>query len=249
MPNQPFTAPDRTSTSHQYFFQGVDLKPLLGVSLCLGLVATVVNTISELHFQPAHGFSMREFLRQFSLYSSCCLLGSIFADKIRIQHFLIRREGSWTKKSLLLLLFGVFPGVSIGITYHHLFAPYRFNPLVPFWIRQLGSHYDTFLLSLRASVTEELVFRFLLLTAFLYILKKAFHPLIEQGFGLTQWIPVLFSVLFSSLLFGVVHGAYGFMTAFLAGIALCLSFFRGGLESVILAHFLADFLFFNWTYL
>jgi membrane protease YdiL (CAAX protease family) len=66
---------------------------------------------------------------------------------------------------------------------------------------------------------------------------------------LTQWIPVLFSVLFSSLLFGVVHGAYGFMTAFLAGIALCLSFFRGGLESVILAHFLADFLFFNWTYL
>jgi len=249
MPNQPFTTPDRTSTSHHFFFQGVDLKPLLGLALCLGFVASVVNTLSELHFQLAPGFSLREFLRQFSLYGSCCLLGAIFAEKIPMHVLLIRREGSWSKKLLLLVLFGIIPGVSIGVAYYYLFAPYRFNPLVPFWIRKLGSPYDTFILSLRASVTEELVFRFLLLTAFFYILKRAFHPLIEQGFGLTQWIPVLFSVLFSSLLFGVVHGAYGFMTAFLAGIALCLSFFRGGLESVILAHFLADFLFFNWTYL
>jgi membrane protease YdiL (CAAX protease family) len=249
MPNQPFTAPNRTSTSHHNFFQGVNLKRLLGIALGLGFLAGVVNTLSEMRFQPAQGFSVREFLRQLSLYSSCCLLGSIFADKIPMQNFLIRREGSWTRKSLLLLLFGVIPGVSIGITYYCIFAPYRSNPLVPFWIRQLGSKYDTFILSLRASLTEELVFRFLLFTAFFYILRRAFHPLIEQGFGVTRWIPILFSVLFSSLLFGVVHGAYGFMTAFFAGIALCLSFFRGGLESVVLAHFLADFLFFNWTYL
>src|SRR5262245_51235015 len=138
MPNQPFTASDRTSTRHRYFFQGIDLKPLLGLALCLGFVASAVNTLSGLHFQPAQGFSFRVFLRQLFLYGSCCLLASILAGKIPMQLFLIRREGSWTKKLLLLLLFGVIPGVSIGLAYYHLFAPYRFNPLVPFWIRQLG---------------------------------------------------------------------------------------------------------------
>ena len=76
-----------------------------------------------------------------------------------------------------------------------------------------------------------------------------FRPLIEQGIGMTRWIPLLFSLLLSSLLFGVVHGSYGFMIAFLAGIGLGIAYLRGGLESAILAHFLADFFFFNMTYL
>src|SRR5262249_35658587 len=98
-------------------------------------------------------------------------------------------------------------------------------------------------------VTEELVFRLLMMTAFFYILRKVFLPLAGQGFNTARWIPFLFSLLGSSLLFGLVHGPYGFMIAFLAGLVLGMVYFRAGLETAILVHFVADFVFFNTTYL
>src|SRR5437867_3886465 len=236
-------------TSHPYFFQGINFKKLLRIAFSLGLTAALINSLTDMNTHRAQFMGWLELLQNLSLYASCCLLALVFAEKTPLECFLIRRETAWSMKGLLLLGFGLIPGGVMAITYHRLFAPYRFSSRVPVRIRAIENHYDTFLLSLRAAVTEELVFRFLLLTAFFYILKKIFRPLIDEGFGITQWIPFLFSLLLSSLLFGVVHGTYGFMIAFLAGIGLGIVYFKAGLESAILAHFLADFFFFNMTYL
>ena len=219
------------------------------MAFSLGLVATLVNSLADMNSHRAQSPDWLELLQNLSLYASCCLLALVFAEKSSVKSFLIRREITWPMKGLLFLCFGLVPGGVMGVTYHRLFAQYRSSSFVPVRIRAIENHYDTFLLSLRAAVTEELVFRFLLLTAFFYILKKMFRPLIDQGFGMTGWIPFLLSLLLSSLLFGVVHGAYSFMIAFLAGIGLGIAYFRGGLESAIMAHFLADFFFFNMTYL
>ena len=236
-------------TSHPYFFQGINFKKLLRIAFSLGLVAALINSLADMNTHRSQSLDWLEMLQNLSLYTSCCLLGLVFAEKTPMESFLFRRGTSWPRKGLSLLCFGLIPGGVMGITYNRLFAPYRFSSRVPVRIRAIENHYDTFLLSLRAGVTEELVFRFLLLTAFFYILKRMFRPLIEQGIGMTRWIPLLFSLLLSSLLFGVVHGSYGFMIAFLAGIGLGIAYLRGGLESAILAHFLADFFFFNMTYL
>lgn len=236
-------------TSQSYFFQGVNLKKLFAIAFSWGLVAALINCLADMNTHRVQSLDWLELLENLSLYTSCCLLALIFAEKTSLESFLIRRETSWPKKGLLLVCFGLIPGGVMGITYSRLFTNYRFSRRVPFRIRVMANHYDTFLLSLRAGVTEELVFRFLLFTAFFYILKRMFHPLIEQGFGMTRWIPFLFSLLLSSLLFGVAHGTYGFMIAFLAGIGLGIVYFKAGLESAILAHFLADFFFFNMTYL
>ena len=112
----------------------------------------------------------------------------------------------------------------------------------------MTTFYDSFILSLSAAVTEELVFRLLLFTSFLWILSWLFRPILTMN-GFNRWIPLVFAVVFSSLLFGLVHGVYGFLFAFGAGGALCLIFLRGGLESAVLAHFLANLVFFNLTYL
>jgi membrane protease YdiL (CAAX protease family) len=236
-------------TSHDYFFQGIKIKKSLATAITMGLVAALINSLADVNLHRTAFFDWLEFAQNLSLYSSCCLLGLIFAEKTSLECFLLQRKGSWTKKGAAILLLGLALGGIIGITYHRLFAQYRFSPRVPYRLRAMETHYDSFILSLRAGVTEELVFRFLLFTAFFYILKRLFDPLVAHGFAAAKWIPFLFSVLLSSLLFGVAHGTYGFLVAFLAGILLGIAYFRGGLECAILAHFVADFVFFSMTYL
>jgi membrane protease YdiL (CAAX protease family) len=235
-------------TAHSYFFQGVNLRRSLSLALTLGFTAAAANALADVALSAARSYEGLEFLQNLFLYTSCSLLGLIFAEKTSLEAFLVRRPIGWYQKGLTLLLFGLIPGGAVGFTYHHLFFQHRFSPRVPVRVRAIQSHYGSFIVSLRAGVTEELVFRFLLMTAFFYILGRTFLPLAAQGFRVARWIPFLFSLLLSSLLFGFVHGAYGFMTAFLAGMILGIVYFRAGLESAIMAHFVADLVFFSTTY-
>jgi membrane protease YdiL (CAAX protease family) len=236
-------------TTSSYFFQGINFKKLLSIALVMGFAAAAINAMADINMNRSRSYDWLEFVKNLSLYASCSLMGLIFAEKTSLEVFLLKRRGSRRIKGLMLLLFGVIPGVIVGLIYHHLFFQYRFSLRVPLRVRAIHTHYDSFILSLRAGVTEELVFRFLLLTAFFYILRRVFLPLAGQGFKTARWIPFLFSLLGSSLLFGLVHGAYGFMIAFLAGLVLGMVYFRAGLETAILAHFAADLVFFNLTYL
>jgi membrane protease YdiL (CAAX protease family) len=214
----------------------------------IGFTAAAVNGLADVNVNRVRSYDWLEFLQNLSLYASCSLMGLIFAEKTSLESFLVRRGGNWIQKGLTLFFFGLIPGGVIGATYHHLFFQYRFSPRVPVRVRAIQTHYDSFIVSLRAGITEELVFRFLLMTAFFYILRRVFFPLVDQGFNTARWIPFLFSLLLSSLLFGFVHGPYGFMIAFLAGLILGIVYFRAGLESAILAHVVADLVFFNMTY-
>jgi membrane protease YdiL (CAAX protease family) len=233
-------------TTSSYFFQGVNFKKLLGIALVMGLATATINVLADMNSNRS--LDWLGTAQNLSLYASCSLLGLIFAEKTSLEVCLLQRRGSWRQKGLVLLLFGVIPGIIVGLTYHHLFFQFRYSMKVPFRIRAIHTRYDSFLLSLRAGVTEELVFRFLLMTAFFYILRRVFLPLVGHGFNIARWIPFLFSLLGSSLLFGFVHGAYGFIIAFLAGLVLGIVYFRAGLESAVLAHFVADLVFFNLTY-
>jgi membrane protease YdiL (CAAX protease family) len=232
-----------------FFFEGVDFRRWLGISLSLGLLSAVLLTASELNVFPQRVFSLSDFLQNFAAYSGSVLMALIFAEKSSLEGFLFRREKSWPAKLGILLSYGGLSGLAMGIAYHRAFAVYRFSPRVPFRMRNMKTWYDSFILSLSAAVTEELVFRLLLFTAFFYVLSRLFRPILSFESKFNRSIPLLFSLVFSSLLFGVVHGVYGFLFAFVAGVALCLIFLRGGLESAILAHFLTNLVFFNLTYL
>jgi membrane protease YdiL (CAAX protease family) len=238
-----------TASEAPLFFRGTELKPLLKLALGMGGFAALVNTLSEINIQTGASLSAFEVLQQYALFASCSLLGLIFCRRIGLECFLLRRSESRWRKLSLLVLYGGAIGVSIGIAYHHVFAPYRFSPRVPLWIRLIQDAYDSFIYSLRAAVAEELVFRLLLFGGFFYVLKRVFDPLIRKGYSHVRWIPLLFSLILSSLLFGMAHGIYGFASAFLAGLALCICFLRAGIEGAVLCHFLADFVFYNLTYL
>lgn len=231
------------------FLDGVHLRKWLKVALSLGLLSAVVLAASELNIPQGRPFSLSDFVQNILVYSACTLMALIFAEKSSLASFLLVKDISWFKKAATLLTYGGLPGLAMGVAYHRSFVAYRFSPYVPFRVRHMKTWYDSFILSLSAAITEELVFRLLLFTAFFHLLSRLFGPMMAINPWASRSIPLLFSWLLSSLLFGVVHGAYGFLFAFVAGLALCLIFLKGGLESAIAAHFLANVVFFQLTYL
>jgi len=224
-------------------------RHLLLWALPLGFLSALVLAFSEFSLNHRSQFSLPDFFQNFWAYGGCALLAMLFAEGCGLKFFLMERAESWFRKLGWLAVYGVLAGVAMGLLYHRLFAAYRFSPRVPFRLRSMETLSDAFILSLSAALTEEIVFRLLLFSSFLYTLGWLFRPILAMNAGLNRWIPLIFSIVFSALLFGYVHGVFGFLFAFGAGIWLCLIFLRGGLESAVLAHFLADFVFFSLTYL
>ena len=232
-----------------FTFERIRFRGMLLLALPLGFGCALVLTVSEQLIHPDQYFSLLDFLQNVSVYSACTLLALLFAEQCKLEGFLLKRSGSLLKKATLMLVYGGLAGIAMGLVYHRWYALYRFSARArPFRLRRMTTFYDSLILSLSAAVTEELVFRLLLFTSFLWILSWLFRPILTMN-GLNRWIPLVFAVVFSSMLFGLVHGIYGFLFAFGAGATLCLIFLRGGLESAVLAHFLTNLVFFNLTYL
>ena len=231
-----------------WFFQEIDWRTAARYAAILGLLASFSHCLSDRNLQQSQAWPWAEFLRLFCLYAPCAFMGAVFSLKTGFQPFLMNRPSAWLGKGRQVVIFGVLPGAAIGLTFYRMFAPFRFSPRIPLYLREMDSFYDSFVLSLRAAVTEELVFRFFLLAAFYYILTRVFQPLADRGWARLGWLAVLGSILLSAWLFGLVHGSFGFTTAFLGGMLFGAVFWRAGFESAALSHFVADFLFFNLTY-
>ncbi len=238
----------RSGKQRALFFQEIDWGKAAGSTVILTLLASFSHSLSDMNLHQSQTFPWVEFLRHLYRYAACAFLGGVFAQKTGLQPFLMTRPSAWLGKGRQLVIFGVLPGAAIGLTYHRLSAPFRFSERVPLYLREMDGYYDSFILSLRAAATEELIFRFFLLAAFYYILARISQPLMDRGMHHLRWMAILLSFFLSGGLFGLVHGSYGFMTAFLSGVLLGVIFWRAGFETAVVSHFVADFIFFNLTY-
>ena len=243
--SEPARSPARPTA---WFFQGIDWRTAARYAAILGLLASFSQCLSDLNLQQSQSWPWWEFLRLFCLFAPCAFLGAVFALKTGLQPFLANRPAAWLGKGRQLIIFGIIPGAAIGLSFYRMFSHLRFSPRIPAYLREMDSYYDSFILSLRAAATEELVFRFFLLAAFHYILTRMLQPLRDRGWTRLGWLPVLGSILLSAWLFGLIHGSFGFATAFLAGVVFGAIFWRAGFETALVSHFVADFIFFNLTY-
>ena len=231
-----------------WFFQEIDWRTAAGYAAILGLLASFSHCLSDRNLQQSHAWPWAEFLRLFCLYAPCAFLGAVFSVKTGFQPFLMNRPSAWLGKGRQLVIFGVLPGAAIGLTFYRMFAPFRFSPRIPLYLREMDSFYDSFVLSLRAAVTEELVFRFFLLAAFYYILTPGpSSPWWIAGgpdwAGWRSWArfscpPVVRPGPWQLRLHHRLPG----------GDVVRGRLLRAGFESAAVSHFVADFLFFNLTY-
>ena len=241
-------SPSTLANHPPWFFQEIDWRTAARYAAILGLLASFSQCLSDLNLQKSREWPWWEFVRLFCLYAPCAFLGEVIALKSGLEPFLANRTSAWLGKGRQLMIFGVIPGAVIALSFHRMFAPFRFSPRIPHYLREMDSFYDSFVLSLRAAVTEEVVFRFFLLAAFYYILTRMLQPLRDRGWTRLGWLAVLGAILLSAWLFGLIHGSFGFTTAFLAGVLFGGIFWRAGFESALVSHFVADFIFFNLTY-
>jgi len=98
------------------------------------------------------------------------------------------------------------------------------------WLNFTG-FYQPFLLSLRAALTEEILYRFCIFT----VVTEFAHNVIRSGD-----ISIAAGIIASSFFFGLQH--QGFYFSFIIGAALCYIYKNNGLIFTMAVHFLADFI-------
>lgn len=105
------------------------------------------------------------------------------------------------------------------------------------WLR-FTSFFQPLFISLRAGLTEELLYRFFI---FSVVSKFAGSMLKSRTFGIAA------GAIVSSILFGLLH--QGFYFSFVVGLGLCYIYRNNGLMFAMGVHFLADFIPFTIIYM
>lgn len=105
------------------------------------------------------------------------------------------------------------------------------------WLK-FSKFHQPYLLSLRAALTEELLFRFCIFSLISSIVSRFF---------ISRTVVVICGALISSALFGLLH--QGFYLSFIFGAGLCYIYRNNGLIFAMGVHFLADFIPFMLIYL
>ncbi|WP_330623498.1 CPBP family intramembrane glutamic endopeptidase [Acetoanaerobium pronyense] len=102
------------------------------------------------------------------------------------------------------------------------------------WLN-FSSFNEIFLLSLRAGLHEEIIFRLFVFSMFTYLISKNINSKEKAIFG---------GIVLSSLLFSLMHGGLN-IVAFVFGAVLAYIFYNNGLIPAIIIHFLANLI--PWT--
>ena len=118
------------------------------------------------------------------------------------------------KTCLLLLITNIILSISLGIVTGYLISYYPFLNYMPGYEVQESAgltlaYLITFIdVVLVAPVSEEFIFRGVLLNR------------------LDKRIPLIAAIVISSLLFGFLHGTFGFISAFIFGVCMCIVYLK-----------------------
>ena len=100
---------------------------------------------------------------------------------------------------------------------------------LPYWLTLLIPE-TAVALSLRAALTEEIVFRLFLFLLATWVIERFIH---------SQKRSMIVGAVASAFMFALMHGS-GFAVAFPLGLALVYIYHRGGLLPAMIVHFFAD---------
>lgn len=180
------------------------------------------------------------------------------AREVGLPSFLVLQAGTARERWLRLLVHGVGMGIVLSVASATLAANGQAGVLRPWFWRQIQTPVGSVLVAARSALLEETFFR-LFLVSFLVSVGLRMRPRryrlrVRGGSAqVTETIPepwrwlVLAAVLVSSLLFGLVH-VFNPVPAMLLGPFLAHSYLRGGWESAVVAHFVANWLVFALYY-
>ena len=232
------------------------LRKILGIALVLAVLTAVAGGLSVLNAQDARlgiqyetASPIATMITRFIVVLVFGTFGLFFARQAQLKGSIFIGSEGWTFTLRDLAIYGVLPGLVLGVINYLFFFSYRYSPAVSPRIREIDSVYDSFVFSLASGSVEEIIYRLFYLSCFLFFFQHMYARLAPLWPGVVAILPRALAVVISSLLFAMVHNIYGFTAAFFGGMLLGVIFLRSGVESAIAAHFSANFLFYSASYL
>lgn len=167
-----------------------------------------------------------QILNDFFIINVAGCLGVYFAIKTKLPIWTAKLS-EIKKHNLGIILLG---SVAIAVNTYILINGKQQALDVSPWLNNL-TPFLALMISIRAAVTEEIVFRLFLISAIIVIISK---------FTSSRKISLIWAIIISSVIFGLIHP--GFFLAFVYGVVLSYIYINSGLIMVFTIHFLADFI-------
>jgi len=227
----------------------MQLHRILGFSAALALATAVVAGLSAIQSGAEPGMVGWQMISRFVVVQVYGFFGLFMARDSGIPGAIFVDKSDWVDNVRGIVNWGILPGLIIGVINYLFFFAYRYSPFVIPRIRDMKSGYDAFVLSLESGITEESIYRLLILSSILYLLRRLYSRVKPAWPGAVKFLPAGLALVLSSLVFGIAHNPYGFTAAFFGGMLLGGIYLWNGIESSIAAHFAANFLFFTASYL
>lgn len=139
------------------------------------------------------------------------------------------RNMSLFKQLLPIISLGLIMIISNSILYYYHLRV-NGNPISSTPWLQFSNLKEIVLLSIRAGITEEIVFRLFIFTFAVYIVRKIIHR---------EDLAVVLGIIISSLSFVLLHGGFN-IVIFTYGIILAYIYLKNGLLPAIIVHVLSD---------
>ena len=152
--------------------------------------------------------------------------GLVLANKLNL--FIYYPSKEFIKNSLKTIFFILFLGLLLIAANEISWILYSKNGVSPAWIEKLNFN-TAILISIRAAIYEEILFRLFLITVIIYYLKNI----------ISYRKSAFISVLISAFIFSVSFHS-GSIISFASGLLLGFVYLSTGIIPSILLHFMAD---------
>ena len=205
-------------------------------ALYIAILCTFITIFSELRFDliEVQGIFIR-IIVNFILFFAMGFSGLILSDKIGFTGLLINTEIAYRAKIKRMTIYGGIAGVLMGAL-NILVLSQANSSSFPEWTKYATDPYNIFILSLRAGLVEETVFRL-----FLFPVSVWGCALIRKRAESISKIEIMIGAVISSALFGIIHNS-GCILAMIMGLLLTAVYYKAGWESCVIAHFITDFI-------
>jgi hypothetical protein len=225
------------------------LRKFVAFSVALAFCTAIVAGLSAMNSMSSTTPPGWLMVERFVVVLVFGAFGLMVAHECQLKGSLFVATEEWSFTIRDLITYGILPGLVLGLINYFFFFEYRYMPHVMPRIREISNVYDSFIISLESGMAEEVVFRLFILSCLIFSFRHLYAKIKPLWPGAVNILPMILSLVLSSLLFGMVHNVYGFTAAFFGGMFLGTIYLKSGIESAIAAHFCANFLFFSAAYL
>ena len=205
-------------------------------TLYIATLYTFITIFSELRFDliEVQGIFIR-IIGNFSLFFAMGFSGLILSEKTGFMGLFINTKIRYRAKIKRMTIYGGIAGILMGAL-NILVLSQANSSSFPEWTKYATDPYNIFILSLRAGLVEETVFRL-----FLFPVSVWGCALIRKRAESISKIEIMIGAVISSALFGIIHNS-GCILAMIMGLLLTAVYYKAGWESCVIAHFITDFI-------